>query len=67
MNRQREAPYITALIMSTFKPLRKKALHVGKPHMVVSVLGRDFKTAVCQATVTHNLKKPSSAAVKTAF
>lgn len=46
MNRQREAPYITALIMSTFKPLRKKALHVGKPHMVVSVLGRDFKTAV---------------------
>lgn len=62
MNQQREAPYITAFIMSTFKPLRKKALHVGKPHMVVSVLGRDFKTAVCQATVTHNLKKPSSAA-----
>jgi len=55
MNKQREAPYITAFIMSTFEPLQQKALHVVKPAYGGFSVGKEFKTAVCQSAVTHTV------------
>jgi len=55
MNKQREAPYITAFIMSTFEPLQQKALHVVKPAYGGFSVGKEFKTTVCQSAVTHTV------------